>query len=363
MKKETHGAVISRFMEINNISVAKFAEIIGREPQTIYAWRTKQKLKDELIALITLHFDIAPSEFGITFNLKYKNVGKSSNTLRFYEDSDDDIKLLDYFGSLIDVVETTQDTLNIYDYFGKMNNDTLRVQESFHKYQEEYLLAIEKHIFESENFKSYNRTIALALRKNHYYQMEKCLEQAIELMFLVTFKHIWRCLFHQDRFNLFITEAPIKSYSFAYIDDTYGISEYDKYDVDGNPKPNMLFITKNKKGRSSEQIINSYRREYGKIIRDGNNFHYPTWKIDKDTFLHCLQRKLYETGNALKKLRSEVNDHNEWLQENLSKPLKDRIGSEGSRNFESPNKYQETEKLHKNLRRKYDYTLEYTKRT
>jgi len=193
-----------------------------------------------------MYLGIEPERFGVEIpHNNFRGKTNSTNTLHFYN-KDNDVDMSNYFDSLVNTVSKVNKNLCIYDYFGKMSNDTLKSEVNFHKQQKRYFAAIEKNALKLDKSRHYTRIIALALRENKRTKREDCLAQAITSMFHGTFQHIWRCLFYENQFKLYITEAPTKTYSFGFVDDQYGISEYDRYDQKGNPKPDMLFITKRK---------------------------------------------------------------------------------------------------------------------
>jgi len=357
--KTKHGALLQIFLKKNNISIQEFADVLGRAKNTIYKWFTQERLEPELIAYIYVHFDI-PIEKFISFNTQYKNDRISSNSLCFYQDyrgSEEKHKkfLENYFEKLIDKICHAENIIGIYDYFGKTSNETLQGEKEFHQYQHKYFSTLEKYVSDTSNNKKYIRIMALPLGGEKFLALDDCLHQAITSMFQETFEHIWRCMSYAPQFELYLTTAPVKSYSFGIIDKNFAISEYDRYDINGNPRPHMLFITKNK-GGNSNKIYESYTQEIMEIVSEGKNSQPPTWSVNTEILTSLLEYIYY---------KAHVNYHKKLAILNECKEKVETLNKDNSFNGDFANLIEEkrilrkelskAKKLFRNLEDKYNY--------
>jgi len=97
---------------------------------------------------------------------------------------------------------------------------------------------------------------------------EKLNTKVLDLIFPQTFQHIKRMRSYPN-FKLYIINPPIRLYSIMNIDNKYLLSEYDRYNKEGEAQPDILFIDKIGKEGQNEKIkrlISTYETQIHSVL-------------------------------------------------------------------------------------------------
>ena len=179
-----------------------------------------------------------------------------------------------YFESIISKLKEAKNEVIVYDYF--LNNPFDLTERDITRYfdgYENYYKTVEA-LHKNKNF-IYTRIIALPLHLQSILthlnlDPKDYLIASIFLLFKESFDHIIRSYqLFGDRFKLYITDRPSRSYSIMIQDEEYVYSEY--YRIKQSRKilvPDILYIDKAIKGNSYEGKLKLYKEEFLSLNKD-----------------------------------------------------------------------------------------------
>lgn len=173
---------------------------------------------------------------------------------RFTGSKSPDEYITSYMNNLVSVISTANTCIKVLDFVdhGKQMESNREYSEILEKFYEQYFNLIENIVLEKKI--RYVRILQLPIHKINILdikdvtffddpkmQRQKMIELAIDKLYSPSRKHI-HSMIEKGAIELFVLSTPVRSISEAIIDDSIWISEIDKYDLNGRPTPDRMFI-------------------------------------------------------------------------------------------------------------------------
>lgn len=349
MKRNVHhGAILKEFVEsLKNDSIAEVAKKLQIVVKTLRGkdWFGASILKEWRVKSIKASYPNFPIE-DLGYTLEQLGINPNfrmhQETSCYYFESPDSLReeeelinqIDNYFLELKNIVEKANSKIAIYDYLGRSKNEILKVHDSFLKKQEEYFDKIYDHFDNSDI--SYTRILVLPIDFSDSRNKEAVIEEAIKLLFLSTFEHIWKCFRSKNnKFELFVDSEASRLFSFGYIDDDVILKEHDYYDENKIAHPDIVFIYRNFAPHQNTQLKKVNRRlsrSIDNLINQGRNENKPVFQINYKKLEDTVFSLLIEKKAIYKKVSDKVSVLKEKL---LKKPdsKKNKILKENNANL------------------------------
>lgn len=180
----------------------------------------------------------------------------------------------DYFKTINKYTSKSKESILVMDYLAHNKHNKIKINKGKEilpvgEEYEKYYLSLEKLV--RNNNINYTRILQLPFpskKQDFSNDQAKLMTNALDLIFPQTFQHIKR-LSDYPNFSLFILNPPIRLYSIMLIDNQYILSEYDRYDKQGEARPDILFVDmigKNKQNGKIKILIDTYIEQINKVI-------------------------------------------------------------------------------------------------
>ena len=303
------------FLKKHNINIEQLLSKIGKKEITLKRWEESKMKEDNLMLIafaifsqqinglqienkIQLVKDLLNSlkpeiekktiekELNILFNIEEKVIGFA----KIGDKTEDEIN--QYFETAEEIIRGSKRQINIYDYFSKSQETFFTRNDKFLDRNRAYYGVIEGKLKEGIEYK---RVLALPvnLKEEEYISKEGIINgdfyimSSINLMFLSTFEHIWKC-FNQynDFFQLYVCSKSPKNYSFCCADKKFLVLEIDRFDENGTPRLDIL-LTINPTNQGQTEILETTKelnRSFNSLVDRGNDDEPPVWKLSKKLF-------------------------------------------------------------------------------
>jgi hypothetical protein len=250
---KTDGTILLELLAARDISSREFKRIY--KAKAACAENTANHLLQKDTTVInppTLHlicslFGFSPTDFGYAANA-FESEHSISNDREVYSYNYRDEGNLAYRPYMENFFRTvnkhlllTKNTLRISDYIGKFAG--IRQNEHIDYYTREataYFHKIETRLAATQF--TYSRIFQLPLGSK-IDDARSAKQYVVETLLPSTFAHLCRCLYHhENQCAFYIVPRPFRMYSYYLIDESTIITEYNRFDKDGVPVPDLLFV-------------------------------------------------------------------------------------------------------------------------
>lgn len=362
-EKRNDGARLAELIAQKNIPLPAFYSILA---QFGYASRATQS---KFIAAQTLHipkndlclicslFGFRPEDFGYQpdyFKSQYSHKDAALFCYNHRKEGDKEYRpFIERFFEEVNIyLLKVEQELLVCDYLDKVRGIEQKENKVYyHQHNMEYYEALEGHFAKKtkENPESpiaYKRLVQIPLGAQ-VSSFEEALDFVIEEMFPESFAHLCRCLRDfKTQCEFYVVVKPFRLHTTYIVDRKVALTEYHRYDREGTPIPDTLFVNIREPG-DDEAVgsiyLNSCMDEFERMKYSNRNSRMTIPNVINSIFsmqdriqaqIDALEKEIHEAvhpGHQQKILQyaqEAINGQKDKVPESLLSQLKDWAGQE-----------------------------------
>lgn len=321
MEKNTKGdgAQLLELLHARNVEATMFFKIMSengyrsQNTQRKLISRDTVNIKKSDLCLICSLFGFAPEEFGYPADYFKSEYSNKDAGLYCYNTRREGMKEYRPFLENFDreanrhLLSATEELL-VCDYVDKTRGIGLKENVNFyHEKAASFFDRLEQRLSKISSLK-YIRLLQVPLgaKANGF---EEGLSIILQDLFLEHFAHICRCLQnHSDQCSFVVVTCPFKLHTYFVVDNRVALTEYHRYDVNGIPTPDMLFVNMrdpHNRDAVGSVYINSCRDEFHRMLESRFNLD---GKISKPRLIRGMFKLEKNLREKLGQLENEL-DH------------------------------------------------------
>lgn len=323
---------LKKELKQNGISIAQISSDLGIPRSTLnnrtglskselfyLAYLIKNKYKVE----ISLPVDSLIYDFG-------RNGSSYEKLLSFNVDnvSESDLKtfLTSYFSIIrneLVKIKTSYVSIHYFVIFESVNRKWN--QENYEKEDQEYFALLEQQLSDNTTAK-YTRILNLPIQfksnnigiydsatyKYGRKLVDAELKYVIQNMLNKPFEHVVKCFIKfQDRFELIVTKNPFRLYNTYIINENIILTEYYRYDVNGIPRFDLLFLDKRVDERYNtliEHHLNDVKKIKAWAVKEDKEVYKIGFTTFRKAFNQLFSAVEIEISKSEKKIITEIDD-------------------------------------------------------